>query len=277
MTRSHWLAAGLLLLAALAWLEAPQHWALSTLDDSLGDAFAAFAIAKGLNATISVLQSSTVDLQVFQISIGEALDPANDMIERFSWVMFAATGSLALQKLLLGISANVLIKALVSGACVLAAVLVALRARVGQLAALKLALACVFLRYAVVLVALASGLASEAFLDEPRQATMSQLETTQQRLEEIADQRIADQEEAQSWWQQLKGSLDNLVGNPVESVVEGFDAITDKVVDLTMIFIIQTILFPLGFLYLLYRLGGRLFGQVRLAGRFERRRLPPRE
>ncbi|GAA5175550.1 MULTISPECIES: hypothetical protein [Halomonadaceae] len=277
MTRSFWLAASLLLLAALAWLEAPQFWALATLDDALGNAFAAFAIARGLNATISVLQSSTVDLQVFQISVGEALDPANDMIERFSWVMFAATGSLALQKLLLGISANVVIKALVSGACILAAVLVALRARVGQAVALKLALACVFLRFAVLLVALASGLASEAFLDEPRQATMSQLETTEERLAEIADERIAGQQDAQSWWQQLKGSLDNLVGNPVASVVDGFDAITDKVVDLTMIFITQTVLFPLGFLYLLYRLGGRLFGQARLGGRFERRRLPPRE
>lgn len=277
MTRSYWLAGSLLLLAALAWFETPQHWALATLDDSLGDAFAAFAIARGLNATISVLQSSTVDLQVFQISIGEALDPANDMIERFSWVMFAATGSLALQKLLLGISANVFVKALVSGACVLAATLVALRARIGQSVALKLALAGIFLRFAVLMVALASGLASEAFLDAPRQATMSQLETTEERLAEIADERIATQQEARNWWETLKGSLDNLVGNPVESVVDGFDAITDKVVDLTMIFITQTILFPLGFLYLLYRLGGRLFGQARLGGRFERRRLPPRD
>ncbi|WP_136068689.1 prefoldin domain-containing protein [Modicisalibacter radicis] len=277
MTRSYWLAGSLLLLAALAWLEAPQLWALATLDDSLGDAFAAFAIARGLNATISVLQSSTVDLQVFQISVGEALDPANDMIERFSWVMFAATGSLALQKLLLGISASTVIKTLVSGACVLAAALVALRARVGQSAALKLALAGIFLRFAVLLVALASGLASEAFLDEPRQATMSQLETTEERLSEIADDQISNQEQAQNWWEKLKGSLSHLVGDPVASVVDGFDAITDKVVDLTMIFITQTILFPLGFLYLLYRLGGRLFGQARLGGRFERRRLPPRE
>lgn len=100
---------------------------------------------------------------------------------------------------------------------------------------------------------------------------MSQLETTEERLAEIADERIANQQEAQNWWEKFKG---NLVGNPVESVIDGFGAITDKVVDLTMIFITQTILFPLGFLYLLYRLGGRLFGEACLGGRFERRRLP---
>ncbi|MBZ9559729.1 MULTISPECIES: hypothetical protein [unclassified Modicisalibacter] len=275
MTPRNALVAGLLLLALLPWLQIPQHLAQATLDESLNQAFAAFAIAKGLNATISVLQSSTVDLQVFQITPGEALDPANDMIERFSWVMFAATGSLALQKLLLAISASTAIKTLASGACLLAAALVALKTRLGQSAVLKLAMACLFLRFAVLLVALASGLASQAFLDAPRSTTMNQLETTQTRLEAIADERIGEGREARGWWQQLKDSFDGLVGNPVESVVDGFNAITDKVIDLTMIFITQTILFPLGFLYLLYRLGSPLFGTARLA--LDRHRLPSRK
>ncbi|KXS37596.1 hypothetical protein [Modicisalibacter tunisiensis] len=64
------------------------------------------------------------------------------------------------------------------------------------------------------------------------------------------------------------------MGNPVESVVDGFNAITDKVIDLTMIFITQTMLFPLGFLYLLYRLGSQLFGRDRVTGWLDRCRLP---
>ena len=73
MTPRHLVIAGLLLAALLPWLPAPQQLARATLDQSLDQAFAAFAIAKGLNATISVLQSSTVDLQVFQITPGELL------------------------------------------------------------------------------------------------------------------------------------------------------------------------------------------------------------
>ncbi|KXS37595.1 hypothetical protein [Modicisalibacter tunisiensis] len=199
MTPRHVVVAGLLLAALLPWLPAPQQFARATLDQSLDQAFAAFAIAKGLNATISVLQSSTVDLQVFQIAPGEALDPANDMIERFSWVMFAATGSLALQKLLLTISGSALIKALATGACLLAAGLVALKTRIGQSAALKLAMAALFLRFAVLVVALASGLAGQAFLDDPRTATMQQLETTQTRLAAIADEQISGRDDAENW------------------------------------------------------------------------------
>ncbi|MBZ9538838.1 hypothetical protein KGQ90_07800 [Modicisalibacter tunisiensis] len=274
MTSRHAIIAGLLFAALLPWLPAPQQLARATLDQSLDQAFAAFAIAKGLNATISVLQSSTVDLQVFQIAPGEALDPANDMIERFSWVMFAATGSLALQKLLLTISGSALIKALASGTCLLAAGLVALKTRVGQSAALKLAMAALFLRFAVLVVALASGLAGQAFLDAPRTATMQQLETTQTRLAAIADKQLSSRDEAQNWWERLKDSVGNLVGSPVDSVVDGFNAITDKVIDLTMIFITQTMLFPLGFLYLLYRLGGRLLGRDRVTTWLDRCRLP---
>ncbi|MGS0468265.1 hypothetical protein ACU8V3_14870 [Cobetia marina] len=53
----------------------PQQWARDVIDATLGQAFSAFAIAKGLNATISVLQSSTIDLQVFQVSPWERWTP----------------------------------------------------------------------------------------------------------------------------------------------------------------------------------------------------------
>ncbi|UTV88098.1 hypothetical protein KDX00_06375 [Cobetia amphilecti] len=259
------LVAILVVMAVLAWLEMPQQWALDFLDATLGQAFSAFAIAKGLNATISVLQSSTIDLQVFQVSPGEALDPANDMIERFSWVMFAATGSLALQKLLLGISGSLIIKAFASGACLLAALGLLTgsrqsvdgvhpRQRWWQVAILRVALWGIALRFAVLSVALASGAAGQAFLDDSRDTQMAQLSVTQQQLAEVADKQVGGAHEERSWWQQFKGSMEGWVGGPITSVTQGFDAMTDKVIDLTMLFITQTVLFPLGFLWVALRL-----------------------
>lgn len=253
------LAGILLVLAGLAWWDAPQQWALEFLDATLGQAFSAFAIAKGLNATISVLQSSTIDLQVFQVSPGEALDPANDMIERFSWVMFAATGSLALQKLLLGISGSLVIKLIATLSCVIAALAVLSRKRhLGtpwwQAGLLRLALWAIALRFAVLCVALASGSAGQAFLDDSRDTQMVQLSVTQQQLAEVADKQVGGDHEERSWWQQFKGSMEGWVGGPITSVTQGFDAMTDKVIDLTMLFITQTVLFPLGFLWIAMRL-----------------------
>ena len=257
------LVAILVVMAVLAWWEMPQQWALDFLDATLGQAFSAFAIAKGLNATISVLQSSTIDLQVFQVSPGEALDPANDMIERFSWVMFAATGSLALQKLLLGISGSLIIKAFASGACLLAALglltgsrqsIAHSRQRWWQVAILRVALWGIALRFAVLSVALASGAAGQACLDDSRDTQMAQLSVTQQQLAEVADKQVGGAHEERSWWQQFKGSMEGWVGGPITSVTQGFDAMTDKVIDLTMLFITQTVLFPLGFLWVVLRL-----------------------
>lgn len=257
------LVAILVVMAVLAWWEMPQQWALDFLDATLGQAFSAFAIAKSLNATISVLQSSTIDLQVFQVSPGEALDPANDMIERFSWVMFAATGSLALQKLLLGISGSLIIKAFASGACLLAALglltgsrqsIAHSRQRWWQVAILRVALWGIALRFAVLSVALASGAAGQAFLDDSRDTQMAQLSVTQQQLAEVADKQVGGAHEERSWWQQFKGSMEGWVGGPITSVTQGFDAMTDKVIDLTMLFITQTVLFPLGFLWVVLRL-----------------------
>lgn len=262
MTRRTLSITALLLVAALSWLSFPQSLAMITLDESLGSAFSAFAIAKALNATISVLQSSTLDFQVFQLSVGEALDPANDMIERFSWVMFAASGSLALQKLLLGMSSSAIVKGLLSLACLIAAGIFAMRWHRWQRMALNAALVLVFLRFAVVIVALASGAAEKAFLEEPRDTTMQELQNSQRQLEALAEDRLASRdaadEEEQGWWDGLTDSVGDLVGNPVEGMTERFDAITDRIIDLTMIFIVQTMLFPLAFLYLLYRLTGNL-------------------
>ncbi|WP_157109471.1 MULTISPECIES: hypothetical protein [Cobetia] len=259
------LIAILLVMAVLAWWELPQQWARDVIDATLGQAFSAFAIAKGLNATISVLQSSTIDLQVFQVSPGEALDPANDMIERFSWVMFAATGSLALQKLLLGISGSVIIKSMTTVACLLAVFGLLAEGRRAdseagrvppwwQQALVRLALWGIALRFAVLSVALASGVAGQAFLDDSRDAQMAQLSVTQQQLAEVADKQVGGEHEERSWWQQFKGSMEGWVGGPITSVTEGFDAMTDKVIDLTMLFITQTVLFPLGFLWVTMRL-----------------------
>jgi hypothetical protein len=66
----------------------------------------AFALARGLNMAISALQGTNVSGQVVigvQVSIGEVLDPVNDMIERFSWVMLVSTVSLGIQKILIEI------------------------------------------------------------------------------------------------------------------------------------------------------------------------------
>lgn len=78
---------------------------------------ATFAIAKGLNGVISVLQGTEVQGSVVFASatftIGEILDPLNDMIERFSWVMLASTIALGIEKLLIDMGGALALKVII--------------------------------------------------------------------------------------------------------------------------------------------------------------------
>jgi len=64
-----------------------SNYAKTYIDDSLKSAVVTYATLRSLNAGISVIQESSISLSVGiggDIAIGQALDPINDAIERFS-------------------------------------------------------------------------------------------------------------------------------------------------------------------------------------------------
>ncbi|MBU1610888.1 MAG: hypothetical protein KKC99_03485, partial [Proteobacteria bacterium] len=104
-----------------AWFAQLDEQADAYLDSGLKRAAWAFAAARTANAVISVLQSFViqgsagiiVDAGV-EISPGEALDPVNDLVERFSWVMLASVTSLGVQQFLLEVMPWFAIRGLLS-------------------------------------------------------------------------------------------------------------------------------------------------------------------
>jgi len=75
----------------------------SKIDSSFKQALGVFATAKALNGVISLAQGTEVGPPGVTISIGEILDPINDLVERFSWIMLASLASLGIQKILMNI------------------------------------------------------------------------------------------------------------------------------------------------------------------------------
>ena len=70
-------------------------------------ALVTFALARTLNGLISAVQGTEIALQPAGVGVtstpGEVLDPVNDLVERFSWIMLGATISLGVQQVLLDI------------------------------------------------------------------------------------------------------------------------------------------------------------------------------
>ncbi len=119
--RRKWLTAAIGLLTILSWAGSLDKYSDDYTNSAIIQAGSAYAVARGINATVSVLQTSTVSASAGvgvtgggSIMIGEFLDPLNDLIERFSEVMTVALGSLVMQKVLITIAANKLFSGLLT-------------------------------------------------------------------------------------------------------------------------------------------------------------------
>lgn len=86
-------------------------------DKALKQAAASFTISKTLNAIVSVAQDVDMTAEPLgfgaSVGLGEVLDPINDMIEKFSNVMFISTLSLGVQKILSEVGRCIFIKAII--------------------------------------------------------------------------------------------------------------------------------------------------------------------
>ncbi|GAB3035124.1 hypothetical protein [Bowmanella dokdonensis] len=182
-----------LLLCALSWTGSVDFIATGYLNDSIVDAGLAFGSARLMNAGVSVLQSTTLSIQFFggtSISIGEVLDPLNDMVEDFSTVMKYAIGSLLVQKVMLEIVRTSFFNIVLtlSGGVVIGTVLYG--AARYQLIAFKTFITFVALRYLVVLMALLSGMFGQIFLDEYIKKDLQALEMAQSNITELDPQPV---------------------------------------------------------------------------------------
>jgi hypothetical protein len=102
-------------LALLAIFGTIDHTGQDYTNESFKRALITFGIARGLNGVISVAQGTEIAVQPAGVGLnftpGQILDPINDLVEQFSWVMLASSASLGIQKVLLAISATQLMTA----------------------------------------------------------------------------------------------------------------------------------------------------------------------
>lgn len=236
-------------------------------DTTLTRALVAFGVARALNGVISVAQGTEVAVEPGGIGVnfapGEILDPVNDLVERFSWVMLASSASIGIQKILLQISAWPVFT--LGFSVLLLATLAALwmpRPGGADLRAwlLRLSLVLLVLRFCVPVIAIASELIYAEFLAEEYAQASRQLEQTTTGIDRVnqAEQDVAMPGDG-SLWEKAKEYLASTtaaldITDKIEAYQQAATDISKHVINLIVIFLFQTILLPLGGLYLAYRL-----------------------
>ncbi len=258
-TRRSWqIVLALLAIGALAWSglldQASEDW----IDGALLSTGAVYATARGINALVSVLQGTEMDVLVLTLSVGELLDPLNDLIERFSALLLLALGSLALQKILLGLVSHTVFNLLLtlSALAVLAA---RYRGGPGSFRWLsRLLLVTIALRFSLALAVVVNHGVDSLFLQENERERHEAVMEFKGQLNAVTEQACLEQGDAaascgdKGWWSTTRDTLDI---RPKIAALEGqMDQFAANLVNLLMSLILKSILLPVAFLYLLLRL-----------------------
>ncbi len=228
---------------------------------ALKRALVTFAVARTLNGVISVAQGTEVAVEPGGVGVtftlGQVLDPINDLVEQFSSVMLIAASSLGLQNVLLGMSGWWGINLLLVVSCVYALVAIWMPAQDARRAeqAKRLLLLSLFVRFAVPLVVIATNLVFDTFLAAEQDAATVALDSTRVQIQEL-NKAAAPRPEDASLADRVGAMIDDSVS--AMNVRERLDRLgarvsdtSEHVVMLIVIFVLETILLPIGFIWLL--------------------------
>ena len=194
--------------------------------DAIQNAAISYATARGINALVSMLQTSTVEAEVFivsgSITIGELLDPINDLIERFSSIMTLVLGSLAAQKILLLISSNYIFNLLilVLGSATLITLLLNKQKYFDF--TFKTFLVAVFIRFSLVLAVMLNGAVDHLFLIEQTKEHNSEIYSFKLDMENISESKAkpANKNDLLTELTNLNTTRDHLISQKVEKEAE---------------------------------------------------------
>lgn len=246
---------------ALSWTGILERSADSRLSATLERALVTAAVARGLNAVISVAQGTELAVQPIGVGItitaGEILDPLNDLVERFSWLALVASASLGTQLLLTEIVGEPIVSQVLSAVAVMCLIFVWWPGRLpGRRGMLRLLLVALFARFLFTVVGLTAGWVDAWVLETRQQSALTELTSARNDIEALQDEPIPSLEPDES---SIRQTLESLIDEGrqlldlearLDALQSRVEAAIDQLLDLTVLFVVQTILVPIGTFWL---------------------------
>ena len=248
--------------SALAFSGLADETSSDYADAAFKRALVTFAVARTLNGVISVAQGTEVAVEPggvgVNFTVGQILDPINDLVEQFSSVMLVATSSLGLQNVLLNITGWWGLTALlVAAALALVAVQWWPLAPTSKVAttATRVFLVTLFLRFAIPVLVVGTNLVFDTFLAAEQDAATAALQSTSSEIEEMSREQpsaaAADETLLDKLGSMIDESMESLnVAERIDRLRESASNASEHIVNLIVIFVLQTIILPLLFLWL---------------------------
>jgi len=244
-----------------------QH-AESYVENTMVRAAYTFAIVRGLNGIISVIQGTEIAVSPagigLNLSVGEVLDPINDLAERFSWIMLVSTTSLGLQRIVMEMGDWLGLRIFLTSAMILFAVSTWKRSW-GFVDLHAIALRLVMLALAARLFIPAVAVVSETIYDRFLNSHYIEATETLTRIKDELKQTVPTSQansalpgskstlgELRRWMAETKDLLD--IRAKIDQVGAKLERFTEDTVRLMVVFICQTIVIPLIMLWALAKM-----------------------
>ena len=258
--------AALLLIIFSGWLD---DYGRDYTEQGLKRTLIAYGVARGLNGMISVAQGTEVAVEPVGVGVtftpGQILDPINDLVERFSWIVLASGVSLGAQRVLLGMTAWAWFSALVGVSLLLSLLLLWRRFPVEERwrrRLFKFTAVLLVLRLAVPVIAVLNEGIYQLFLAPQYEDSLRKLEATTETMEQMQQQSQADSDagfidRARQMMQNASSALD--MDRQLERLKQTAAEVSETALNMIVVFVLQTLIFPLLFLWLAYKFIGSIF------------------
>ena len=276
----------LVLVIALSSFRVLDDYAETDLDALFQRALVTFALARTLNGLISAVQGTEVALQPAGVGLtltpGQILDPVNDLVERFSWIMLGATISLGVQHVLLDIGHWWGLRLIL---VVLSVIWLGLKlwrkkhsstsGSMFEFCVLYSLIAVLFVRFAVPLALIGNETVYELFLESRYLNSATELESTGAELENVSNQSDSQTEitnggeggERASIFSRFFESARNTLDfeQKLQFLQQKSASVIEHLIQLSVVFILQTGVLPLIFLWVLMNLFSQLLRSAKSA------------
>lgn len=243
-------------MVAFSWFKPFESVASEQIDAGLKRALITFATARALNATISALQGTEISGSVFVVggtlSVGQVLDPVNDLVEQFSSLMLVASVAFGVQKALLLIGSNWLVSALFT---ITAAIWATLYLRgIAPLWLRRVVLVLLVVRFAVPVAVIGSDYVFQTLHAKEYEQSQSFVSATSREVDQLTLDKADSAETEKGLWEKVKDGVTaplQAVRLRYQNVKEAAEKMADRIISLSVIFLLQTILIPLVILWAL--------------------------
>jgi len=230
------------------------------LDSALTRSLSTFAVARTLNGLVSVVQGTEINISPVGMGAtfapGQFLDPINDMVERFSWVMLMSSVSIGAQEVMLHLGKTTLFKLLFT----LFTLLVLLQLWIPRMRtiwpiswSLKMVIVLALLRFSVPGIVLINELVYEAVLAPQYEKSIGEVvQTSNEVTVMVAEVQSREQklDEERSFIEKFNVSKQYdefkiALKESVTAFIAKFNEAMESIIRLITVFIINSIVIPL--------------------------------